>query len=556
MILGVDEGRRRVAVEGERSYDLDAVIIGAGFSGLYMLHRLRGLGLRCRVFEAGSGVGGAWYWNRYPGARCDSESYFYCYSFDEELLQDWTWSQRFPEQHEILSYLDHVADRFELRADIQLDTRVGAAVYDDDTHRWYVETDRGDRVEARYVVTAVGGLSAANVPDIPGLDDFVGSWYHTGEWPHEGVDLSGKRVGVIGTGSTGTQLIPVVAEQAAELTVFQRTPNFSMPARNRPLDADTIAEIKSNYDEIWQRAKRSPGGMPLPAPTDEFTEVDEAEARRRYEAAWEQGGVLVLQQFSDLMTNPDSNEFAAQFFREKIAQTVDDPGTARKLMPTTYPIAAKRPVLDTNYYETYNRDNVHLVDVRETPISRITTQGIQVGDDVHGLDVIIFATGFDAVSGAFAAIDIRGRDGVRLVDKWRDGPTAYLGLAVSGFPNLFTVNGPCNPALLTNVPVSIEHDVEWISDCIEHLESEGIVAAEPTEAAEAQWVEHVADAVDGTLYLQADSWWLGANIEGKPRRFMLYVGGHDDFRRRCADVADAGYEGFVLRAASMRREDI
>jgi cyclohexanone monooxygenase len=334
--------------------------------------------------------------------------------------------------------------------------------------------------------------------------------------------------------------------QARHLTVFQRTPNFSMPARNRPLDPARVAEIKATYDDIWQQAKSSPGGMPLPAPTQRFDEVDEIEARRRYEAAWEHGGVLVLQQFNDLMKNPASNEFAAEFFREKIRSIVDDPETARKLMPTTYPIAAKRPVLDSNYYETFNRPDVDLVDVRETPISCITPRGIRVGDIEHELDVIVFATGFDAVSGAFAAIDIRGREGVRLVDKWSDGPTAYLGLAIAGLPNLFTINGPCNPALLTNVPVSIEHDVEWISDCIEYLESERISVFEPTEDAEHQWVRHVADTVEGTLFLLADSWWLGANIEGKPRRFMLYVGGHDDFRRRCAAVAENDYEG-VLR---------
>jgi cation diffusion facilitator CzcD-associated flavoprotein CzcO len=511
-----------------------------------MLYRLRELGLRCQVYEAGSGVGGAWFWNRYPGARCDSESYFYCYSFSDELLQEWTWSQRFPEQNEILSYLDFVADKFDLRDDIRLDTRVTSSVYDDASQRWTVGTDRGDSVRARYIISAVGGLSAANVPDIPGRDDFAGDWYHTGQWPHQGVDLTGRRVGVIGTGSTGTQLIPVVAKQAAHLTVFQRTPNFSMPARNRPLDHATIAEIKATYDEIWRRAKASPGGMPLPAPTQSFDEVDEPEARRRYEAAWEHGGVLVLQQFNDLMTNPESNEFAAGFFREKIASTVRDPDVARTLMPTTYPIAAKRPVLDTNYYETFNRANVELVDVKTTPISRITPGGIRVGDVEYRLDVIIFATGFDAVSGAFAAIDIRGREGTRLVDKWRDGPTAYLGLAIAGFPNLFTINGPCNPALLTNVPVSIEHDVEWISECIEYLEREHVATIEPTEQAEQEWVQHVADAVDGTLFLEADSWWLGANIEGKPRRFMLYVGGHDDFRRRCTEVVESGYAGFLM----------
>lgn len=527
----------------------DAVIIGAGFSGLYALHKLRGLGLRCRLFEAGSGVGGAWYWNRYPGARCDSESYFYCYSFSEELAREWEWTERFPGQEEIRRYLEHVADRFDLWPDIQLDTRVTASVYDEASRRWDVTTGTGEAIRARYVISAIGSLSAANVPAIPGLDEFTGRWFHTGHWPHDDVDLAGQRIGVIGTGSTGMQLIPVVAQVASQLTVFQRTPNFSMPARNAPLDPGFVADVKARYAELFERSRHSPGGMPLPAPTQTFADVDPEEARRRYEQAWEHGGVLVLQQFNDLLTNPESNEFAAEFFRGKIREIVRDPDTAEKLIPKGYPIAAKRPVLDTNYFETFNLPHVRLVDVRATPITRITPTGIQVGDEHVELDVIIFATGYDAVSGAFAAIDIRGRDGVRLADKWRDGPTAYLGLGIAGFPNLLTVNGPCNPALLTNVPVSIEHDVEWIADCIEHLEREHIAAIEPSEAAEEAWVAHVADLVAGTLYPLADSWWMGANIPGKPRRFMMYVGGHDKFREHCQAVAAAGYEGFLLTPA-------
>lgn len=536
----------------DRADEIDAVVIGAGFSGLYALHRLRSLGLRCRLYEAGSGVGGAWYWNRYPGARCDSESYFYCYSFSDELLQEWTWTQRFPEQEEIRRYLDFAADRLDLRADIRLSMRVTSAHFDESTDRWRVTaagTDAEhhvDEVDARYVVSAIGSLTTANVPDIPGLDEFAGEWYHTGNWPHEGVDLTGRRVGVIGTGSTGTQLIPVVAEQAAELTVFQRTPNFSMPARNAPLDPATVAEVKASYADIWRRAKSSAGGSPIPAPTQGFDEVGEDEARRRYEDAWREGGVIVLQQFNDLLTNRRSNEFAADFFRQKIRETVVDPETAEKLMPRGYPIAAKRPVLDTNYFETFNLPHVHLVDVRANPITRITTDGVQVGETEHAVDVIIFATGFDAVTGAFRSIDFRGRGGLRLSDRWADGPSAYLGLGIAGFPNLFTVNGPCNPALLTNVPVSIEHDVEWITDCIAHLEAQGCTTIEPTADAEEAWVRHVAEAVEGTLYLEADSWWLGANIPGKPRTFMLYVRGHQEFRARCDEIAAAGYTGFVL----------
>jgi cation diffusion facilitator CzcD-associated flavoprotein CzcO len=535
-------------MNGDRP-QLDAVIVGAGFSGLYMLHRLRSLGLRCRIYETADGVGGTWYWNRYPGARCDSESYFYCYSFSDELLQDWTWTERFPSQAEIKRYLEFVADRLELWPDIQLGTRVVAATYDDDARRWTVATSDGDAVGARYVVTAIGAISAANVPVIPGLASFRGRWYHTGQWPHEDVDLTGLRVGVIGTGSTGVQLIPVVAEQAAELTVFQRTPNFSMPARNKPLDPACMAHIKANYADVWERVRHHPGGMPLELPTQRFEDVDEDEARRRYDAAWAHGGVMVLQQFSDLMTNARSNEFCAEFFREKIRRTVRDPVTAEKLVPKGYPIAAKRPVLDTGYFETFNKPHVHLVDIKDTPIDEVTPTGLRVGDVEYAMDVIILATGFDAFSGSFLRMDIRGRDGTRLADRWKDGPTAYLGLSIAGFPNLLTVNGPCNPAVLTNVPATIEHDVEWIADCIDHAERNGITAIEPTEDAERAWVRHTAEQVEGTLYMQADSWWLGANIPGKPRVFMAFAGGLNRFRDRCAEVAAAGYEGFQLTSS-------
>ena len=524
--------------------ELDAVIVGAGFSGLYMLYKLRNLGLRCRVFETGDGVGGAWYWNRYPGARCDSESYFYCFSFSAEILQEWNWTERFPSQAEIERYLNFVADRLDLRKDIQFKTRVVAAGYDEASLRWTVETDAGEVVKTRYVVTAIGGLTTANVPAIPGLEDFEGDWYHTGQWPKEGVDLSGKRVGVIGTGSTGTQLIPVVAQQAAELTVFQRTANYSMPARNAPLDPDFIAEVKANYAQIWQMAKSSKGGMPFPAPSENFDQVAENEAYRRYEAAWERGGVRVLHQFMDVYSNSKSNEFAANFFRDKIRETVNDPVVAEKLAPKGYPIGAKRAVLDTNYFETFNLAHVHLVDVKATPITKITSSGIRVGDLDYPLDVIILATGYDAVTGSFRAIDFRGRDGVRLADRLAEGPRSYLGLGFAGFPNLLTVNGPCNPALSTNVPVSIEHDVEWISDCIEYLEKHGIKAIEPTGDAEEGWVQNTEKIVEGTIFHQADSWFLGANIPGKPRRFLLWLGGHIAFREKCAAVAAAGYEGF------------
>ncbi|MFN8225016.1 MAG: NAD(P)/FAD-dependent oxidoreductase [Gaiellales bacterium] len=536
---------------GERqeteTIEVDAVVIGAGFSGIYVLHELRRLGLRCRLYEAGDDVGGAWYWNRYPGARCDSESWFYCFTFSDELLQEWTWTERFPAHEEIRRYLEFVTDRLDLRRDMQFATRVTSLVYDDASARWTVETDTGERAVARYVVMAVGSISATNVPEIPGLETFTGQWYHTGRWPHDDVDLTGKRVGVIGTGSTGMQLIPVVADNVAELVVFQRTPNYSMPARNRPLTPEFVAHVKANYRELNEATRSSGTGMPLPEPTLTFDEVDRDEARRRYEAAWAAGGVLVLQQFKDLLTNPESNEFAAEFFREKVRSIVRDPETAETLTPKGYPIAAKRPVLDTNYYETFNRPNVHLVDVNKQPITEITPTGIRAGDADHELDVIIFATGYDAFTGSYLRIDVRGRNGVRLADRWADGPTAYLGLGIAGFPNLLTVNGPCSPAVLTNVPATIEHDVEWIVECVAYLEEHGIVAFEPTEEAEASWVRHTAELIEGTLFPLANSWWIGANIPGKPRMFMAYSGGLKRFRDHCAEVAAAGYKGYAIR---------
>ena len=528
--------------------EFDAIIIGAGFSGLYMLYRLHKLGLRCRVLEAGDGVGGAWYWNRYPGARCDSESYFYCYSFSDEILQEWTWSERFPAQPEIERYLNFVADRFDLRRDIQFNARVAAASYDEASMRWTVETTSGEKIKARYVVTAIGGLAstAANLPTIPGLEDFKGQWLHTGHWPKEGVDLSGKRVGVLGTGSTGTQAIPIIAQQAAELTVFQRTPAYIMPARNAPLDPDFVAEVKANYAQIWRKAKAHRGGQPYDPPAFNFDEVDEGEARRLQEEYWDRGGLRVVQLFKDLYNNPKCSEFTANFFREKVRGIVKDPAKAEILEPKGYPIGAKRIALDTNYYETFNLPHVRVVDVKKTPITKITPTGIRVGERDYPLDVIVFATGYDAITGPFRAIDFRGRGGIRLADRLADGPRAYLGLGFAGFPNLLTVNGPCNPALGTNVPVAIEHDVEWIADCIEYLEKNAIKAIEPTEDAEEAWTQDTQAKVEGSIFNQADSWQFGSNIPGKPRRFLLWLGGLTAFREKCAEVAKAGYQGFAL----------
>jgi cation diffusion facilitator CzcD-associated flavoprotein CzcO len=530
--------------------DLDAIVIGAGFSGLYMLKRLRDeLGVSARVFEAGADVGGTWYWNRYPGARCDSEAYVYCFSFDEDLLQEWEWSGKYPEQPEILRYLQHVADRFDLRRDIEFNTRVTAAHFNEADNRWEVETDQGDKLTAQFLITGIGCLSAGQVPDIAGLDSFEGDWYHTGAWPHEGVDLTGKRVGVIGTGSSGVQSIPVIAEQAAHLTVFQRTPQFMIPARHHTVDADYLNEVKENYDEVWAKARTSVGGFPFDTVQRSALEATADEREAVFEAAWEEGGFRFLTgAFSDLAVDRRANDTVSEFIRSKIRETVDDPDTAEMLVPTDHPFTSKRALIDTNYYETYNRDNVTLVDIRHAPIEEITPQGIRTGDGEYELDIIVFATGFDAMTGTFFKMDIRGRDGQPLTEKWADGPKTYLGLSSAGFPNMFMITGPGSPSVLSNMPVSIEQHVEWISDLIEHMRERGLDVAEAEADAEEAWGAHVNEIADMTLFPLADSWYLGANIPGKPRVFMPYPGGVGTYRKKCDEVTAAGYEGFVLSA--------
>lgn len=528
----------------------DIVIVGAGFSGLYMLYRARDvLGLDAVVFEAAGGVGGTWYWNRYPGARCDSESWYYSYSFSEELEQEWEWTSRYPDQPEILAYLEHVADRFDLRRDIRFDTRVEQAVFDEDTSCWVVRADRGDHVAAPFLVSAVGCLSAANVPDIPGLERFEGAWYHTGRWPHEGVDFSGTRVGLIGTGSTGIQAAPVIAAEAEHLYVFQRTPNYTVPARNAPLTPQQATEIKANYRRIREHTRRSFGGFPYDPSDRSALEVSPAERVAIYEQLWREGGFKFLWgSFYDLLFNEEANETAAEFIRGKIRQTVRDPDVAELLCPRDYPYGAKRPPIDTDYYETFNRDNVTLVDVRAHPIEAVTPTGLKTAAGHYDLDVIVFATGFDAVTGALLAIDIRGRDGVRLRDAWADGPRTYLGLQVSGFPNLFTITGPQSPSVLSNMPVSIEQHVEWICDCIAHVRASGARTIEATEDAERAWVEQTAQLAELTLFSKANSWYVGANIPGKTRVFMPYVGGVATYRAQCDAVAASGYQGFRISA--------
>ena len=530
--------------------EVDAVVVGAGFAGLYMLHRLREMGLSTRCFEAAGGVGGTWYWNRYPGARCDSESYYYSYSFSDEIQQEWEWSCRYPEQPEILRYLDYVADKLDLRRDIQFDTRVTAATFDEPARSWNVRTENGASVAAKFLITAVGCLSAAQIPAVDGLDGFEGNWYHTGKWPHEGVDFSGKRVGIIGTGSSGIQAIPVIAAQAEHLTVFQRTPNFSVPARNGPMSAEFQRQVKADYATIRQKTRESAIGMPFEVAEKSALEVTPEERQRTYDALWEVGGFRFLfESYNDIIINHDANQTAAEYVRAKIREMVRDPATAEKLCPKDYPIATKRPPIDTDYFETFNRENVSLVDLRISPIEQITPRGIRTRDAELDLDAIVFATGFDAMTGSLFKLGIQGKGGVSLEEKWADGPHTYLGIATAGFPNLFIITGPGSPSVLSNMPVSIEQHVEWISDCITHLRDRQLDCIEATEEAERNWVAHVNETADATLFPHANSWYMGANIPGKPRVFMPYPGGVGVYREHCTEIAKKGYEGFVATGA-------
>jgi len=531
--------------------DFGAVVIGAGFSGLYMLYKMRDeLGISTQVFEAGDGVGGTWHWNRYPGARCDSESYIYCFSFSEELLQEWDWSGKYPDQPEILRYLNHVADRFNLRRDIQFNTRVTSAKFREADNLWEVETDQGDRVTAQYLITGIGCISAGQIPQIDGLDSFAGEWYHTGGWPHDGVDFQGKRVGVIGTGSSGVQTIPVIAEQAGHVTVFQRTPQYSVPARHGTVDREFLNDVKANYAEILEKARWSAGGIPVDLSEHKALEVSAEERTAVYEAGWEQGGHgFLFSSFEDITTDRRANDTAGEFIRAKIREIIKDPETVEKLLPRDHPFASKRALIDTNYFETYNRDNVELVDIRHAPIEEITPTGLRTEDEEYELDIIVFATGFDAMTGSFFKMDIRGRDALPLKEKWGEGPKTYLGLATAGFPNMFMITGPGSPSVLSNMPVSIEQHVEWIADFIEHLRERDVAVVEADAAAETAWVAHVNELADQTMFMLADSWYLGANIPGKPRVFMPYPGGVGVYREKCNEVVANGYEGFVIGAA-------
>lgn len=524
----------------------DVVVIGAGFAGIYLVHKLRdGLGLDVQAFERGEGVGGTWFWNRYPGARCDFESDFYSFSFNDEIQQEWNWSERYAPQPEILRYANFVADKLDVRRNITLNTSVTRAVFDESDDMWTVSTDTGVTVRARYLISATGILSVPSTPRFEGMDTFEGEIYHTGDWPHEGVDFTGKRVGLIGTGSSAIQSIPVIAEEAEKLTVFQRTATFTVPAANRPITENDRRATKRSYKTLRAQAERSHVGILLEQPIGAFADVDLRVARGELERRWRGAGMGTTSVLSDNLRSLEANEFTSQFVRDKINEIVEDPATAKLLEPHDYPIGTKRLALDTNYYDTYNRPNVELVSVRETPIERFSPSGIVVDGQEYEFDAIVLATGFDAATGALDRIQFEGADGRTLTDAWAEGAKSYLGLAVEGFPNFFTVTGPGCPAILTNVIASIEHHVEWIAEYIEYLRAEGITRTEATPEAQADWVTHVAEMAASTLYPTAASWYMGANVPGKPRVFLAYIGGLHNYRDRCEQIATDGYVGFT-----------
>lgn len=528
----------------------DVVVVGAGVGGLYALYKLRQQGLKVRVIEAADDVGGTWYWNRYPGCRCDVESMEYSYSFSNDLQQEWTWPERYGTQPEILRYVKHVADRFDLRPHITFKTRVTSASFDAEAKRWVLKTDTGETITAPYCIMATGNLSTPRKPDIAGLDSFKGKWYHTGLWPHGGVDFTGLKVGVIGTGSSGVQSIPHIAAQAKHLYVFQRTANFSLPACNAPLNPEKERKHKAEYPERRRAAYDTPFGIAgYPPPTKSALEVPDEERRRIYEQKWNEGGsISFLYAFTDLLTNKAANDTASDFVREKIRATVKDKRTAELLCPNDHPIGTKRLILDTNYYETYNRPNVTLVDIRSAPIQEITPTGLRTAKESFDLDAIVFATGFDAMTGAMKEIEIRNDKGSSIAEKWKDGPRTYLGLMVAGFPNLFMITGPQSPGVKSQMILSCEQHVDWIAGCLKHMGERQMRRIEADQIAEMAWVQHNNEVADSTLYPMANSWYMGSNVPGKPRVFMPYVGGVTAYKKKCDEVAAHGYQGFAMSA--------
>ena len=528
----------------ERS--VDVVVVGAGFAGMYMVHKCRQASLSVQVFEAGTDVGGTWYWNRYPGARCDVESVEYSYSFDNALQQEWEWTERYAAQPEILQYAQHVADRFDIRRDVQFNTKVVSAHFDESTKTWLTSTNAGDVISSRFLVMATGCLSSANVPHFEGADTFTGEVYHTGEWPHDGVDFTGKTVGLIGTGSSAIQSIPLIAKDAQHLTVFQRTASYSVPARNDSLDAEYVQQIKADYQTFRNRNREQTGafGANIPKGTTSVLTASEEERQREFESRWQRGGFGFLSSYTDFLLHPDANEVVAEFVRTKIHEIVKDPVTAEKLTPTQV-IGCKRLCLDSGYYDTFNRDNVSLIDVGATPIEQLTPQGLVANGTEYIFDALVYATGFDAMTGSILKVDIRGRNGLPLSEAWEAGPLTYLGLCVAGFPNMFMVSGPGSPSVLTNMIMSIEQHVEWITECITNLVHNGQYAIEATEESQQNWVAFVNAVADLTLYPSCNSWYLGANVPGKPRVFMPLIG-FPTYVQKCNEVVQNNYEGFVL----------
>ena len=527
-----------------KNVDVDVVVVGAGFSGLYLLYRLRKAGFSTRVFERGGDVGGTWYWNRYPGARCDVESLQYSYSFDEQLQQDWHWPEKFSAQPDILAYANHVADRFNLKKDIEFNIEVKASWFDENLKTWKITTNTGEEIDAQYFIMATGCISTTQIPNIKGLSDYVGNTFHTGDWPHEEVDFSGQSIAVIGTGSSGIQSIPVLAKQAKKLTVFQRTPNYSIPSQNEPMTKKYERSWKDVYSERRKEMRYSAHGSLKDLNDVPALSVDEDQRQELYTKRWAIGGTGFLGSFNDLLTNADANYTAAEYVRQQIKRVVKDKETAEILCPRSYPIGTKRICIDTGYFETYNRENVKLVDISKKPIQRLVADGIIVDDQLYAFDSIIFATGFDAMTGSIFNVDIKGRGGLALKEKWNAGPKTYLGLMSASFPNLFMITGPGSPSVKSNMIMSIEQHVDLVIETLLSMRRKGLSVVEPELEAENKWVDHVQEVANKTLFPQANSWYMGANIPGKPRLFMPYIGGVGAYREICEEIVANNYRGF------------
>ena len=527
-----------------KNIDVDVVVVGAGCSGLYLLYRLRKAGFSTRVFERGGDVGGTWYWNRYPGARCDVESLQYSYSFDEQLQQDWHWPEKFSAQPDILAYANHVADRFNLKKDIEFNVEVKASRFDENLKTWKITTNTGEEIDAQYFIMATGCISTTQIPNIKGLSDYVGNTFHTGDWPHEEVDFSGQSIAVIGTGSSGIQSIPVLAKQAKKLTVFQRTPNYSIPSQNEPMTKKYERSWKDVYSERRKEMRYSAHGSLKDLNDVPALSVDEDQRQELYTKRWAIGGTGFLGSFNDLLTNADANYTAAEYVRQQIKRVVKDKETAEILCPRSYPIGTKRICIDTGYFETYNRENVKLVDISKKPIQRLVADGIIVDDQLYAFDSIIFATGFDAMTGSIFNVDIKGRGGLALKEKWNAGPKTYLGLMSASFPNLFMITGPGSPSVKSNMIMSIEQHVDLVIETLLSMRRKGLSVVEPELEAENKWVDHVQEVANKTLFPQANSWYMGANIPGKPRLFMPYIGGVGAYREICEEIVANNYRGF------------